>query len=112
MRSLLPKKRGTEVADGLHYSGAHILQVPHDSVPKSSRIGLAVVIRKIGHNRAIVAAAITAYDPSVDSDGKAANAELRQPKRGWRRFASTLTERHLINLCAIYRNLPPTARPC
>jgi arginase len=35
---------------------------------------LLQIIRLIGHERAIVAAAITAYDPAVDRDGKARNA--------------------------------------
>ena len=34
------------------------------------------VIRLIGHQRAVVGAAITAYDPAVDRDGKARNAGI------------------------------------
>ena len=35
---------------------------------------LLEIIRLIGHKRAIVGAAITAYDPGVDRDGRAAKA--------------------------------------
>jgi arginase len=41
---------------------------------------LLQIIRLIGHQRAIVGAAITAYDPAVDRDGKAANAGIAVAK--------------------------------
>lgn len=52
----------------------------------SSAGGLTVsellqIIRFIGHNRAIVGAAITAYDPSVDHDSKALDAAVAALKQ-------------------------------
>ena len=41
---------------------------------------LLQIIRLIGHQRAIVGAAITAYDPAVDRDGKAAQAGIAVAK--------------------------------
>lgn len=41
---------------------------------------LSQIIRFIGHERAIVGAAITAYDPAVDHDGKAASAGVAVAK--------------------------------
>jgi arginase len=37
---------------------------------------LLEIIRRIGYERAVVGAAITAYDPAVDRDGRAANAGI------------------------------------
>ena len=39
------------------------------------------LIRFIGHQRAVVGAAITAYDPAVDPDGRARNAGIAVAKR-------------------------------
>jgi len=39
------------------------------------------IIRLIGHERAIVGAAITAYDPAVDRDGRGANAGIAVAKQ-------------------------------
>ena len=41
---------------------------------------LLEIIRSVGHNRAIVGAAITAYDPSVDHDSKGLNAAVATVK--------------------------------
>jgi arginase family enzyme len=55
--------------------GVRVFQIPYDSgrLPVSE---LLETIRFVGHNRAIVGAAITAYDPSVDQDSKPALAAV------------------------------------